>query len=218
MFFQNKSTTFGSILVIQTMTSIITGDIINSKRNSPRTWLDALKSVLGDYGSNPKQWDIYRGDSFQLEVSPDQALRACLLIKATIKQFKNLDVRLAIGIGEKTFHSEKITESNGTAFVNSGTCFEALKKTTLAIKSPFETFDHTLNIMLELAQLTMNFWSSTSATLVKTALKHPDLNQKQLAEMLEKTQGNISQGLKRAGYDEITKLLAFYNTQIQILC
>jgi hypothetical protein len=200
------------------MTSIITGDIINSKESSPRAWLNALKSVFGDYGSAPKQWDIYRGDSFQLEVSPDEALRACLLIKATIKQFKNLDVRLAIGIGDKTFHSEKITESNGTAFVNSGECFEALKKTTLAIKSPFETFDDSLNIMLELAQLTINYWSITSAKLVKTALKHPDLNQKQLAKMLEKTQGNISQGLKRAGYDELSKLLHYYETQIQTIC
>ena len=108
------------------MTSIITGDIINSKGSSPKAWLPELKTILSHYGSNPVQWEIYRGDSFQLEVTPDKALEACILIKATIKQFKNLDVRLAIGIGNKTFDSEKITESNGTAFVNSGECFEAL--------------------------------------------------------------------------------------------
>lgn len=200
------------------MTSIITGDIINSKESSPKEWLYALKSILGNYGSTPKQWDIYRGDSFQLEVPPKDALRACLLIKSTIKQFKNLDVRLAIGIGDKTFHSEKITESNGTAFINSGECFEILKKTTLAIKSPYDAFDNSLNIMLELAQLTINHWTITSATLVKTTLTHPDLNQKQLADLLDKTQGNISQGLKRAGFEEISKLLEYYKTQIQTLC
>ena len=200
------------------MTSIITGDIINSKGSSPKAWLTALKTILSHYGSNPAQWEIYRGDSFQLEVTPNKALEACLLIKATIKQFKNLDVRLAIGIGNKTFDSEKITESNGTAFVNSGECFEALKKTTLAIKSPINAFDQPLNIMLELALLTINYWSSTSATLVKTALEHPEFNQKKLADLLEKTQGNISQGLKRAGFDELSKLLEYYKTQIQTLC
>jgi len=200
------------------MTSIITGDIINSKGSSPKAWLTALKTILSHYGSNPAQWEIYRGDSFQLEVTPNKALEACLLIKATIKQFKNLDVRLAIGIGNKTFDSEKITESNGTAFVNSGECFEALKKTTLAIKSPINSFDQPLNIMLELALLTINYWSSTSATLVKTALEHPELNQKKLADLLEKTQGNISQGLKRAGFDELSKLLEYYKKQIQTLC
>jgi len=200
------------------MTSIITGDIINSKKSSPKLWLEALKTILNSYGNSPLTWEIYRGDSFQLEINPEDALKACVLIKATIKQFENIDVRLAIGIGEKTYQSDKITESNGSAFVNSGECFEALKKTTLAIKSPFDKFDISINIMLDLAQLVLNNWSKTSAFLVKTTLENPDLNQNQLAKILKKTQGNISQGLKRAGFDEISKLLHYYKTQIQTLC
>ncbi|MFD1614026.1 SatD family protein [Gelatiniphilus marinus] len=200
------------------MTSIITGDIINSKKISPKLWLEVLKTVLNNYGSSPLTWEIYRGDSFQLEVNPKDALKACILLKAAIKQFENLDVRLAIGIGDKTYKSDKITESNGSAFINSGECFEALKKTTLAVKSPFTEFDTSINIMLELAQLVLNNWTSTSAILVKTTLENPDLNQNQLAEILKKTQGNISQGLKRAGFDEISKLLRYYKTQIQNLC
>ncbi|MFV9550685.1 SatD family protein [Algibacter sp. PT7-4] len=200
------------------MTSIITGDIINSKKSAPENWLEALKTILNSYGKSPKIWEIYRGDSFQLEVLPEHALEACILIKATIKQFENIDVRLAIGIGKKTYISKNITESNGSAFINSGECFENLKKTTLAIKSPYKQFDTAINIMLNLAQLTINNWSSTSANLVKTTLKKPNLNQSQLAKVLNKTQGNISQGLKRAGYDEISKLLHYYKTQIQDLC
>ncbi|TNJ42430.1 transcriptional regulator [Tamlana fucoidanivorans] len=200
------------------MTSIITGDIINSKGSSPEPWLKALKLVFSQYGDPPKIWEIYRGDSFQLEVSPKQALKTCILIKATVKQFKTMDVRLAIGIGEKTYAANSITESNGSAFIHSGECFENLKKTTLAIRSPFSTFDTTINIMLDLAQLTINHWTSTTATLVKTALEHPDLNQIELANLLNKTQGNISQGLKRAGFDEVSKLITYYNTQIRTLC
>ncbi|MGB5418135.1 transcriptional regulator [Algibacter sp.] len=200
------------------MTSIITGDIINSKKSTPENWLDALKTILKSFGNSPKTWEIYRGDSFQLEIEPKDALQACILIKATIKQFENIDVRLAIGIGDKTYQSKNITESNGSAFVNSGECFENLKKTTLAIKSPFESFDTTMNLMLDLAQLTINNWSSTSANLIKTTLETPNLTQNQLAEILNKTQGNISQGLKRGGYDEISKLLHYYKTKIQTLC
>ncbi|MBU2951733.1 SatD family protein [Tamlana agarivorans] len=200
------------------MTSIITGDIINSKESSPSHWLELLKSILNQFGTTPAVWEIYRGDSFQLEVAPQDALQACMLIKATIKQFKNIDVRLAIGLGKKSFVSEKITESNGEAFVNSGECFEDLKKTTLAIKSPFTDFDTQINIMLELAQLTINHWSITSALLIKTTLEHPEFTQNELAETLGKTQGNISQGLKRAGLDELYKLLNYYKNQIQTLC
>lgn len=205
-------------IIYQIMTSIITGDIINSKESSPKLWLNALKTILNSFGNTPQTWEIYRGDSFQLEVQPQHALKACMLIKATIKQFDNIDVRLAIGIGEKTYQSNNITESNGSAFVYSGECFESLKKTTLAIKSNNDLFDTTINLMLDLAQLTINNWSSTSAILVKTTLENPDLNQNQIANILEKTQGNISQGLKRAGFDEILKLLKYYQNQIQTLC
>ena len=199
------------------MTSIITGDIINSKSSEPKKWLDALKEVLNQYGRQPKQWDVFRGDSFQLETAPEDALKAAVLIKSSIKQFKNIDVRIAIGIGEKTYTSDKITESNGTAFINSGECFDDLKKTTLAIKSPFEQFDLQTNIMFELALLTINSWTTTSAKLIKTALENPELTQVELANHFETTQSNISKGLKRGGFDEISKLLSYYNAQVKTL-
>ncbi|SFC41995.1 SatD family (SatD) [Algibacter lectus] len=199
------------------MTSIITGDIINSKSSEPKKWLDALKEVLNQYGRQPKQWDVFRGDSFQLETAPEDALKAAVLIKSSIKQFKNIDVRIAIGIGEKTYTSDKITESNGTAFINSGECFDDLKKTTLAIKSPFKQFDLQTNIMFELALLTINSWTTTSAKLIKTALENPELTQVELANHFETTQSNISKGLKRGGFDEISKLLNYYNAQVKTL-
>src|SRR5680860_726664 len=115
------------------MIAIITGDIINSRNVDAQKWMPELKTVLNKYGSEPKTWEIYRGDSFQIETLPIDALKAAILIKSTIKQFKALDVRLAIGIGEKTYESEKITESNGSAFVYSGEAFEKLKKQTLSI-------------------------------------------------------------------------------------
>ena len=200
------------------MTSIITGDIINSKETNPEKWLKSLKDELRNYGNEPAQWEIYRGDSFQLEIAPEKALKACININATIRQFKTLDVRLAIGIGDKTYKSDKITESNGSAFVNSGECFEQLKKSTLAIQSPFNVFDNQINIMLDLAALTMNSWKPTTSKTIKIAIENPELNQIQLAKLLGKTQSNISESLKRAGYDEISKLLHYYKTQIQSLC
>lgn len=206
-----------SLFNIKNMTSIITGDIINSRDSAPKQWLSALKTVLNTYGNSPKDWEIYRGDSFQIELKPELALQVAIQLKATLKQFKTTDIRLAIGIGDKSYTSEKITEANGTAFINSGECFEQLKKTTLAIKTPFNTFDTQLNLMLDLALLTMNNWSPVSSLIIKTALEHPQHNQKQLAKLLEKSQSNISEGLKRGGYDEILKLIQFYNSQIQDL-
>jgi hypothetical protein len=200
------------------MVAIITGDIINSRETTPQVWLNGLKSVLNLFGKEPKHWEVYRGDSFHLEIAPKDAINAAFLSKASIKQCKHNDVRLAIGIGNKTYDSEKITESNGSAFVNSGQCFEQLKKTTLAIKSPSLGFDYQMNLMLELALLVMDHWKPATSTILKYTLKHPKLNQKGIAKELKKSQSNISEGLKRGGYDELSKLLSYYESQIQTIC
>lgn len=195
------------------MTSIITGDIINSRASDPKVWMDILKSELNKQGKEPQQWEIYRGDSFQLEVTPKNALKTTILLKAAIKQFKAIDIRMAIGYGDKTYQSKSITESNGSAFVNSGSCFENLKKTTLAIKSDTTAFDNQINLMIELALLTMNNWTPAASTIFKAAIEYPEKKQSELAKLLNKEQSNISEGLKRAGYDEIYKLIQFYESQ-----
>src|SRR5688572_22151866 len=127
----------------KTVTSIITGDIINSRDTHPTIWLPTLKKALAAEGKNQKTWEIYRGDSFQLEVkNPADTLLTAIRIKAKIKSIKNIDVRMAIGIGEKEFPAEKITESTGKAFVNSGEKLESLKKEkqNLAIKTRWNDF------------------------------------------------------------------------------
>ena len=200
------------------MEAIITADLINSRLVDPNKWMPALKKVLKQYGKEPKNWEIFRGDSFQLNTKPEEALMAAMLIKAEIKQWKDLDVRIGIGIGEITYQAAKITESNGTAFLNSGECFEDLKKQTLAIKTPNKELNTTLNLMIELASLTVDRWTETAAKLIKLKIENPTANQKDLANLLNKTaQGTISEGLKRGGYDEIQKLLDYYKLKISEL-
>lgn len=199
------------------MTAVLTGDVKNSREDKSPRWLANLKEGLNKYGKEPKDWEIYRGDSFQLEVDPKDALKAAMHIKAFMKQTKNIDVRIAIGLGEKTYGTKKITESNGTAFVNSGKCFEELKKKTLAIKSFDQIFDKRMNLLIELALLTMNHWSPAISKTVKTAMEHSALNQKELAKLLGKSQGNISEELNRGGFEEIQKLMDTYQTEIKTL-
>ena len=200
------------------MTGIITADIVNSGSLDAGLWLPGLKRTLRKYGKEPVIWEIYRGDSLQLEVIPEKALEAALHLKTTVKQFAKLDIRTAIGIGEVTFRSGKITESNGSAFVHSGKCFEQMKKQTLAIKTPWSEFDSQLSIMFRLASLTINNWSSVIAGIIKGAIENEKANQKQLAEILNIKQSNISRGLSRGGYYEIMELNTFYKNNIKLRC
>jgi small nuclear ribonucleoprotein (snRNP)-like protein len=197
------------------MTSIITADIANSRNRTPEIWLPMLKEVLNSYGTEPSTWEIYRGDSFQLEVKPKEALIAALLIRSTIKLIKGLDIRIAIGIGSKSYESNKITESNGSAFVNSGLCFEQLKKNNMAIKSPVEEFDIQMNLLLDLAQLTMNGWTSKSSEVIKTAIQNPTFTQKELANKLNKAQSTINASLKQSGYEELMKVVDYYKIKLK---
>jgi hypothetical protein len=200
------------------MLAIITGDIINSRNVDVQQWMPELKIILNKYGSEPKNWEIYRGDSFQIEILPIDALKVAILIKAAIKQFKSLDVRIAIGIGEKTYESEKITESNGSAFINSGESFEKMKKQTLIIQTNWKDFNETMNLMFDLATLTMDNWTPTSSLIIKSAIESDPINQKELATLLNKKQSNISTSLKRGGFDEIQKLLLYYQQKIKNKC
>lgn len=89
-------------------------------------------------GRYPKALETGSRRFFQVEInSPEQALKKAFEIKALIKKIEPLDerkkistidVRMAIGIGEKTYAGESISESNGPAFIYSGEKFDVLKK------------------------------------------------------------------------------------------
>lgn len=199
------------------MIGVITGDIINSRKaTDPDEWLSQLKTVLSDEGPTPKVWEVTRGDSFQVEIArPEDALRKALHIKALIKRIAGLDVRMAIGIGIKTYHAAKISEANGDAFVRSGQLFDQLKKNTLAISSPWGDVDRAINICLELALLTMDRWTPNSAETMALAIENPEKTQLELGKILQISQGRISERQQRAGYEEIMKMEAYFRESIQ---
>ena len=195
------------------ITSIITGDIVNSRKTSPNIWLESIKTVLKNNNIDQKNWEIYRGDKFQIELDPKDVLRIAILLKASIKREKNQDVRMAIGIGNKSYTGNKILESNGEAYINSGHCFDNLKKKKLAIKSPWDKFDAQWNLYLRLASLTMDDWAPMTANIVSEALTNSNSTQSQIAKKLNRTQGRISEGLQRAGYDEILLTLEYFKKE-----
>jgi hypothetical protein len=199
--------------------AVITGDIIHSGKISPDFWLGELKSVLNRYGTYPVNWEIYRGDEFQLEL-PDveNAFLVAVHIKSAIKKNKGLDVRVSIGIGEKSYEAERITESNGSAFIRSGRGLGSLKqnKITLNIDSGNEKIDHTLNLMFRLAgKGFMDNWTPASSETVKMMIENPDKNTSEIAQILKIEQSAVSKRLQRAGYDLIMDLNQFFKTAIK---
>ncbi|MFS4483205.1 transcriptional regulator [Hyunsoonleella sp. 2307UL5-6] len=203
------------------MTSIITGDIIKSRSlKHPELWMTALKAALGYLNSDTSQWEVYRGDSFQIEISNiSKSFISAVYIKAYVKMIHGLDVRLAIGIGKKTYQGDTISESNGEAFIFSGATLESLKKekVNLKIKTTNEQLNEELNLYLKLATTFMDRWTVSSAEIVKLSIEQPEALQQDLAEIIGTKQDAISKRQKRAELDLIWELDAMFQQKIEVL-
>jgi hypothetical protein len=201
------------------MTSVITGDIIGSRQQKSKHWVEDLKKILSPFGTTPNQWEVYRGDEFQIEIqNPEDALLAAILIKAHLRALK-LDARMSIGFGDKTHNAEKISESNGSAFINSGELFETLKKqkVTLALRTGNPAIDEKMNLMLQLALTFMDNWLAQSGEFVAAAIENPSLSQEELGQKLGINQAAVSRRQKRAQFDLVMNLDRYFRTQIKQL-
>ena len=200
---------------------MITGDIINSRElKNPDQWLTPLKKVFSTEGKSPKTWEIYRGDSFQLEVGkPEHALLVAIHIKACIKCIREIDVRMAIGVGEKEYAAARVTESSGPAFIYSGEKLETLKKEkrTLALKTPWPDFDREMNLYIRLSLMTMDHWTPGSAELVNSLLENQPSDQRELGSILGISQSSVSERQTRAHYAEIMEMEALYREKVVTL-
>ncbi|WP_035649119.1 hypothetical protein [Flavobacterium sp. ASV13] len=199
------------------MTSVITGDIIGSRQQKSNHWVEDLKKILAPFGATPSQWEVYRGDEFQIEVNnPEDALLTAILIKARLRAIKS-DARMSIGFGDKTHTAEKISESNGSAFINSGELFDTLKKqkVTLALRTGDLAFDEKMNLMLQLALTFMDSWLVQSAEFVALAIENPSLSQEELGQKLGINQAAVSRRQKRAQFDLVMNLDRYFRTQIK---
>jgi len=212
------------------MVAVITGDIIGSRKLvNQEKWLSPLKNLLKTWGESPQNWKIERGDFFQIEVEkPEEALKKVFEIKSLIKKIEPLesnkkistiDVRLALGIGEKTFIGESISESNGQAFIFAGEKFEVLKKenSTIGIKTPWQNFDEEMNLYLKLAAIFMDNWSVSSAELVELILENPTRTQAEIGIQLGIKQNSVSGRWNRAHVPELLAVENMFSKKIKFL-
>ena len=198
------------------MIAIITGDIINSQKSETELWLPKLKDLLGSWSATPENWEVYRGDEFQMKCSVDEVFHKAILLKSLIRTFENLDVRIAIGIGNEVFRSEKITESNGSAYVNSGRLLTDIKSQgrTLAIQTENEKVNRDLNILFKWASIDFDNWTAATAEIIYQLLRNSELTQDELARELNITQSSVSQRFKRSNFDLIHETDQFFRKKI----
>jgi hypothetical protein len=197
------------------MVAIITGDLINSRKIEAGKWMNELKNELKEWGEEGKDWEIYRGDSFQVKIkAPEQVLYVALLLKSAIKSIAPLDIRMGLGIGNENYSTDRLLENNGSAYIYSGEAFEELHKQHIMFRCGSEELNLEINLLLRLGLTIMDNWSENSARMVNLAFKNPSKNQTELGVMENISQNSVSARLTRANYDEIKALLAYFSQRI----
>ena len=197
------------------MKAVITGDIINSQKFGTEVWYKALQEIFE--GKSSAEWENYRGDEFQYLIqNAENSFLEFLKIKAGIKKIQDLDVRISIGLGEQNFVADKVSQSNGSAFVNSGRNLERIKteKINLFINSDCKNLDEELNLIFKWVSLTVDNWSVMSAEIVELFLLNPEINQEEAAKRLQISQSSVSQRLKRANFDLLLETEVYFRQLI----
>lgn len=222
-------------IVIMQNYAVITGDFVSSSKfeNDIRNQLfSSLKEIFSYLESNnkyniDKPFEISRGDFFQGVLLPEFSLEASLLILTQIKKFNPYqdkkdklkvrftpfaDLRLSIGIGEISYSKEKIIESDGAAFRNSGRFLDKSDKNSpgIMITSSKLSINEELEVYAWLLDAIINKWSIKSAEVINYSLK--GYKQYEVAQRLNISQPSVKGRLDAASWHAIYKLLTRFDT------
>jgi hypothetical protein len=121
---------------------------------------------------------------------------------------------MSIGIGEKDYDAEKITEANGPAFIYSGEGLNSFKDVqTLSVSTNISSFDYDMNLLLKLALIVMDNWTPAVAEYVSLNLRGGFVQQ-QIAELLGISQSSVSERHQRSYINEIREVENLYRDKI----
>jgi predicted DNA-binding protein YlxM (UPF0122 family) len=223
---------------------IVTGDVVNSRSIDP----DARKKLYADFDAflktSKKEWlknfEVYRGDSFQCEVrKPYNSLRVALMIRAFFKAYltaaekkqrgkrgaslkgylnARFDIRLSVGIGQVDFiNKDKVSTSDGEAFQLSGEGLDLLKSQgqKLGLKTFDSAFNEQITPVVLLLDALIEKWTQNQAEIILYKLE--DWKDEEIAEKLNISPSAITQRKKTAQWNAIEKTVTYFEKTMQNL-
>lgn len=209
--------------------AVATGDVIAStgfreRERLPELLREAFDGVTRRIGTMVRAFEIYRGDSFQGVVEPEQALLAATLVRAKLRSVRlddgsrsgALDARIAIGIGTTEHSADRVVESDGEAFRASGRALDELTQGQGRLKLAGPNVPASAEITVRLLDAIVSSWSASAADSVFLALQETNWTQAGLARRRGVSQPAISQGLRSARFAELLELLEIYDKALAI--
>ncbi|HMJ68238.1 MAG TPA: hypothetical protein VK508_05060 [Cyclobacteriaceae bacterium] len=206
------------------MIAVLTGDMVSSRSipNKSR-WLRQLQEIIEKRSGLTKtpKWSVFRGDGFQVELpQPSDALRLAVLIRAGLRSMPafsklKLDARIAIGIGEKGYTGKSVNESDGQAYLWSGSLLDSLmhENHRLQVNTPWPTIDQPVNVALKLASAIIDDWTFAEAEVVWLKLSEGK-TQDQMAKKLKISQPAVHKRYASSHYNELSALISYFESTV----
>lgn len=202
--------------------AVITGDVIQSRKAPDKgIWLNRLKKLF-EHFQHESRAEIFRGDSFQWELQkPEDALLAAFMLRARIRSEKALydnkvDLRMGIGIGELSYVSSSVAESDGEAYHFSGHQLDDLQKSgeKISLQTKWAKLNEEMEVSLQLANAIMDDWSRNSAEIATFIFMDKKYTQTALAEKLGISQPAITKRIGRAHMGAVLSLEERFRTLV----
>lgn len=195
---------------MQTHISVISGDLVNSRRLDPPNYINGLRSLLEQLqqANRLQGFEIFRGDAFQAQAGPESGLLLAVYIRIALKAMDaaDRDARIAVGLGSR----QTDAAGYGSAFVNSGGALDAMAKNCrLALKTDNDRTNAIVSDLLPMLDHVISRLSQTEARIVQARMFAG--SSAEVAEKLQKAASTISAALKRAAYEEIMRFIHAIN-------
>lgn len=200
--------------------AVITGDLVGSSKLSSDVFgpvmsdlARLLKKFRARYGI---EFDIYRGDSFQLVTPPSMAATLATMIDLALRSGDfAVEVRQCIGIGTGETGKQGVKTATGEAYILSGQGLDTMKGRGLCIATANQTFQLHSELLTRFFDSHLNRLTSTQAEVVLTYLMADNKSHEHLAIVLDKKRSNVTRILNTSQYHLITDYLDYFAGQVE---
>ncbi len=187
--------------------AVFTGDIVKSSDLSSAELtrvfdhLTAAGDTIAGWQDNPTYFTRYRGDGWQIAVSPKLAFRAALALRAAVRSTaKGIDTRVALGMGAGRITGRDLAGAEGAAFVRSGRALDDMKRTTRmsAPEAPMA-----LRIALPMADHILGGWTARQSQIALLLLPPSGPTHEAVADQLGLTRQAVQKQAESSGMPDL---------------
>jgi len=203
--------------------AVLTGDIVGST-NFPHSMYEDLLYTLqnqltlirNEHPSN--EFDITRGDSFQVILhNPEDAAKYALLIRTSLKS-RNIrfDCRISIGIGHNSAIRHNIGNSTGDAFTLSGRTLDKMSSDRLKISTLNNNFNDNFTLLTKYIDQQISELTERQSEIAYIMLKAiAPLTQGEIAKMLGANRVSINRSINLVNLTFINEYTLLFSKKIK---